>query len=253
MADKVTYGNTVLKGINKAGNLKPDENGYYTVVLGAIGVMNSGGECYPDTEKARATFNRSGSLLRRINQGLLRGEYAHPDPAGYPNMIAFERRVRQIKEDRICMHIADVWLEEIEHEGKKLTGILGRIRPTGPYGKVLKEMLDNPEENVTFSGRYYSDVYMKNGVRHREIHTVGTWDFVSEPGVAASQKYCSPTLESADETVFYRTQLEGAVVAEENDKEMAMSMESSGITAETLVKELGFGRKAKGSRASLDW
>jgi len=253
MAERILFGNTVLKGINKGGILKPDEQGYYTVVLGALGVQNSSGEMYVDSTIARQTFQNNGTLMRRINQGLLRGEWGHPDPSDFPNFMMFERRVRAIKEDRISHHISEVWLEEIDYQGKKVLGILGKVRPSGPYGKAMQDALENPNENVTFSGRYYSNISNKSGQRCREIHTVATWDFVSEPGVEMAQKYLSPSLESIDDTVFYREQLEEAARYESQHRELEMSMESSGYRAQDLIDDLGFKAKAKPQRASMRW
>ena len=144
MADKVTYGNTVLKGINKAGNLKPDENGYYTVVLGAIGVMNSG-------------VNVTQILKRLVTRLTVAAAYRGLAKDCFvvvcsPRSCCLSQHDHDVvfidEEDRICMHIADVWLEEIEHEGKKLTGILGRIRPTGHMVRFLKVL-------TTLKERYF--------------------------------------------------------------------------------------------------
>lgn len=258
MTDKIIYGNTILKGINKAGTLKPDAKGYYTVVLGALGITNHGGERYTLTQTSRGVFDDNSVLQRRISQGLLRAEWGHPDPADYPNLMAFERRVRLIKEDRICCHIAEVWLEEIDYLGQKVMGILGRIKPSGPYGPILQKMLDNPEENVTFSGRYYSNVNRAGGTVEREIHTVMTWDFVSEPGVPCAQKYLSPTLESANDTVFYPEHLKAANDLELQHQEMALSMESSGgLKASDLIRSSGIDMRSKRAAtkppASLRW
>ena len=40
MTERVMFNNTILKGINKGGVLNADEDGYYDMVLGALGVMN---------------------------------------------------------------------------------------------------------------------------------------------------------------------------------------------------------------------
>lgn len=253
MSERIHYGNTILKGINKAGTLKPDEGGYYTVVLGALGIDNSVGEHYSNTPLSRATFERNSVLMRRLNQGLLRAEWGHPSPSECPNMMAFERRIRMIKEDRICAHIKEVWLQDIQYDGKVVLGIVGKVRPTGPYGPSLKDMLDNPEENVTFSGRYYSNLSQQGGQTVREIHTVGTWDFVSEPGINVAQKYMSPSLESEGDTVFNLDFLRDAVRAEATHRELAMSMESSGFLAKDLLKGLGVSEKTLKTPASMEW
>lgn len=253
MTERVMFNNTILKGINKGGVLKPDESGYYDMVLGALGVMNSAGEKYVNTATARRTFESNGTLMRRINQGLLRGEYGHPDPADSPNFLAFESRVRKIKEDRISHHISKVWLEEIEYKGQKVLGIMGKIKPCGPHGKALEDSIKNPDENVTFSGRYYSNVGNVGGVRQREIHTVATWDFVSEPGIECANKYASPSLESMGDMLIDEDQMRAAVAREAENQELAMSMESSGITAKDLMKDLGFKPQTRSSHGYMRW
>ena len=238
---EVMFGNTLLKGVNKTGSLKPDENGYYKVVLGAIGVNNSVGEHYVDSPEVRNQFESNSTLMRRIKSGLLRGEYGHPDPSQYPTPMAFEGRVRRIQEDRVCMHISKVWLESIEYEGKPVTAIVGMIKPCGPYGNALKESLDNPNENVTFSGRYYSNIGVKAGVVQRSIHTVATWDYVSEPGIAISQKYMSPDLEEHSKLHITKSILSMAVDNTKRSLESGISMEGSEvITIKELIVDIGF-------------
>lgn len=228
MTTKTVFGNTILMGINKAGELKPDESGYYTVVLGALDVPNSGGEEYVLTDVSRNTFTEGSKLDQRCSEGLLKGEWGHPKTDDYPNLMLFERRVRMIHEDRISHNIRKVYLKEIEYQGRKVLGIIGEVRPCGPYGPALKDMLDDPHQNVCFSGRYYSNVRRgPNGVIQREIHTVGTWDFVSEPGVAQAKKYYSPSLESADDVTFsYDMLLESFKREQEGGSLESMSMES---------------------------
>lgn len=247
---QVVYGNTLLKGINKAGHLKPDENGYYTVVLGALGVENSVGEVYVDTPTARSTFEQNSTLMRRIQKGFLKGEYGHPDPSQYPSMSALERRARMIKEERVSHHIASVWLDHIDYGGQRVLGILGRVKPCGPYGAVLKESLDNPEENVAFSGRYFSNVSRQGGRMLREIHTVTTWDFVSEPGVDMAQKYHSPSLEDFGSLSL---QPEALIHEAEQEEDCELVMENGGVSARELVHDLGLRRTRQGEPKSFQW
>lgn len=197
---KTMFANTILQGVNKAGVLKPDANGYYDVVLGALDVINSAGEKYVLTDVSRNTFSAGSALDKRVSEGLLKGEWGHPKASDYRNPLQFERRIRTIDEDRISHTISKVWLDEIEYDGKRVLGVLGKVKPCGPYGKYLQEMLDDPAQNVCFSGRFYSNLRKnpRTGITEREIHTVGTWDFVSAPGISQAKKYASPSLESED-------------------------------------------------------
>jgi hypothetical protein len=254
MTERVMFNNTILKGINKGGVLNADEDGYYDMVLGALGVMNSAGELYVNSANARRTFEQNSTLMRRVSQGLLRGEWGHPDPADSPNFLAFESRVRKIKEDRISHHISKVWLEEIDYKGKKTLAILGKVKPCGPYGKALEESINNPQENVTFSGRYYSNVGTVGAIRQREIHTVATWDFVSEPGIECASKYASPSLEDRGGMMIDVARMQQAVALEARNVEASMSMESSGgYLAKDLMADLGFKPQTRTKHGYLEW
>ena len=58
MSNRATYSCTALLGTNKAGVLKPDAEGYYTVVLGALNFYNSAGDFYP-YESAKKNYSVS--------------------------------------------------------------------------------------------------------------------------------------------------------------------------------------------------
>lgn len=233
---KTKFANTILQGSNKKGVLKPDEDGYYTVVLGALDIINTGGERYVDTQISRNTFSAGGPLDKRIREGLLKGEWGHPKARDYPNPLAFERRIRQIDEDRTSHAISKVWLERIEYDGKQVMGVIGKIKPCGPYGQQLKEMLDDPHQNVCFSGRFYSNVRRnpRTGMVEREIHTVGTWDYVSAPGIPQAKKYASPSLESEAFTIT-DNMLERAYLEERKTIDVAGGSLESGMISVTEI------------------
>lgn len=233
----ILFTNAILKGINKGGTLKPDDQGRYTVVLGAIGVLSTTNDLYVDNPIVRKRFAPDGRFAEMVAKGLCRGEFGHPSPEGYATEMAFERRVRRIDEKLISHHIYEIWLEDIIYQGKKTTCIMGLIKPVGPYGVHLKEMLDDPGQNVCFSGRYFSDVSKLGGITHREIHTVITWDFVFMPGVECAQKYMSPTLENVDG--FYVDPVSLKKQIEEEQKLGVMSLENGGMTAAELWDDLG--------------
>lgn len=248
MSRTILFTNAILRGINKGGVLKPDDQGRYTVVLGAIGVLSTTNEVYSDTPEVRKRFAPDGRFAEMVAKGLCRGEFGHPDPKGYSTSAEFERRVRRIDEKNISHHIYEIWLEDIIYQGKKTTCIMGRIKPVGPYGAHLKEMLDDPGQNVTFSGRYFSDVSKVGGLTHREVHTVITWDFVFMPGVPCAQKYMSPSLESVDGFYVTEESVKNQMRAEQSMG--VMSMENGGLTAAELWEDLGLGSNTKPALAT---
>ena len=136
----LVYKNTTLVGSTKTGNLTPDANGYYELVLGAFDYHNSKGDFYT-LEPFKKLLVSSSSLMRRINRGALRSEYGHPrlDPSmGKRGMIM---RVLDIHEDKVCAHIKSIELDEsrIINNGSKVAAVIGMVKPSGPFGDALAQ------------------------------------------------------------------------------------------------------------------
>lgn len=190
---------TALKGTNKAGTLKPDADGYYTVVLGGFAVANASGEVWPE-KPARAIIEGSGTLQQRIAKGRLRGEYGHPKKHPSMSVAAFINRNYEVYEENTCVHIAEVWLGDKPtklQNGRKIVPTYGKIKPAGPHGPVLKEQLENSKEDVTFSIRSFVDEVMVGLTKHKHLKNVITWDYVNDPGIDEASKFNAPALESA--------------------------------------------------------
>jgi hypothetical protein len=194
-----SYSCTALVGSNKTGVLKPDADGYYTVVLGALNFFNSAGQYYP-LEPAKKLFDESSILVRRAKSGDLRMEYGHPKFQPGMSKKDYLYRIMDIYEVNVCAHIAAVWLDDKvvkDDRGNPIVAILGKIKPSGPHGAVLKEQLENAKENVCFSIRSITDDYRDaTGQVFKIIKEIYTWDYVNEPGISAARKWLSPALES---------------------------------------------------------
>lgn len=237
---RASYACTALVGTNKSGRLRSSEDGYYPVVLGALNVFNSGGAYYP-YEAAKGLFDESSAFQRRIRDGALRGECGHPRRS--PNMTNrdFYGRVMDIYEPNISHHIRRVWLDDTvrDSNGIPVIAIMGEVKPAGPMGPSLKEALENPSENVCFSIRSFTDDQMIGGTLNKRIKTIVTWDWVNEPGLSAAKKWNAPALESLEDFVVTRFQLEQ--VAFEQAKNDLVAMESSGtVTARSVLRDLGW-------------
>jgi len=233
----VSMGCTMLMGTQKKGVLTPDEDGYYTVVLGAYGAYNSAGMFY-DLQSAVPFFQQGSPLMRMLEKGVLRGEYKHPEKQAGQSDQAFIGRIRQIDSDRVAFHIRNLCLEsgQKDDKGRPVTVVIGEVRPSGPYGQVLKDALDNPHENVYFSVRSLTVDDMMRGVKY--TRDIVTWDFVNEGGIYNANKYYSPALESFSEVELTPTMLWG--LAEEQKAQMASGMESAQVDYETLARDLGW-------------
>jgi len=245
---------TKLKQKNKEGILKPDENGYYTVPLGAVNCYNAAGEFYT-SEGINELFSPSSSLMRRISNGNLYGELGHPKKL--PNMTNFEfyQRARTIEETNICMHISEVWLDydfgkKVNSSIPNMIGIFGKIRPAGPHANVLKEDLDNKKANVCFSIRCLTSVEVKNGITVKKIEEIITWDRVTEPGISIANKWDTPSLEDLTDTRFTKSQV--ITYSQEMLKEN-ITLESDRIALSELIARLNKEDRLTQKERLLKW
>lgn len=228
---------TSLVGVNKVGNLKKTPEGYYPMIVGALNVFNSGGQFYTAAAEVRQLFeDNSGSFQRRIQRGALRGEYGHPKPG--PRALnpqeqrlrdeEFARRNLSIYEENVCCHHMKIWLDDTAVKGKDgqpIITIMSLVSPNGPKGEVLQKQLENPNENVCFSIRSFTDNRMRFGIEQRTIKEVVTFDYVNEPGISIAEKYFSPALESGFEMTLTRNMLDRVI----------MDRHPDGISAESII------------------
>lgn len=239
---RASYTCTALLGTNKAGVLRPDRDGYYTVVLGALNVFNSAGAYYP-LAAGKKLFEESSSLMRRIANGALRGEYGHPRKTPDMSMRDFMSRVQDIYEPNVCCHFRKVYLDDSsvkDEKGRPVVAIIGEVKPSGPMGQALKESLENPSENVCFSIRSITEDAMINGVIHKNLKTIVTWDYVNEPGLSVAKKWHAPGLESFQEAEITPANLEAL---RDHETRLGVSMEShGGVSAASIIKDLGWDR-----------
>lgn len=202
MGERATFTCTALAGSNKTGALKPDEDGYYTMVLGALDVFNSAKAFYP-FESAKQVFKESSSLMRRIAHGRCKGEVGHPKKVPGQSMPDFINRVLEIRETNVCCLFKDVTIDYTfkDKDGRPVIAVIGKVKPVGPMGPALKAALENPDEDVCFSVRSLTDDEWVAGTLVKHIRTIVTWDWVTEPGIYVASKWLSPALETLSEVV----------------------------------------------------
>lgn len=246
-----SYSCTALMGTNKTGQITPDADGYYTVVLGALDFFNSAGSFYP-LKGAQELFKESSSLIRRARNGALRGEYGHPRPDGMTK-TQFMARIMDIHEDKVCCHISDVWLDSgsvKDENGKGVVAIMGKVKPAGPFGPALEASLKNPKENVCFSIRSITNDQVINGVNNKFIRQICTWDYVNEPGIRVATKWHNPTLES-----FVLEQITPAVAQRvaRHQRRAGLGIENENSLSMARIYPSLFGEELKDLPASASW
>lgn len=233
---QVQFTYTSLAGTGKKGVLPKDENGYRIQPIGALNCFNSAGEYYP-LARARELFESSSAFMRRVRSACLKSEEGHPKRAPGMSDEDFIRRVLSIDERNVCAHISDVWLDfdNIKGaDGKPVIAIMGKIKPAGPHAAALEASYDNPHEDVCFSIRAFTEDKYVAGCKQRTLVEVVTFDRVTEPGIATSRKWKSPSLEAMGETVIKAETLKKAI------KPMpGLAMESTTIAPRNLMTLLG--------------
>jgi hypothetical protein len=198
LGNTATFSCTALQGTNKCGILKPDAEGYYDMVLGALNFYNSAGAFWPYEGSAKEIFKSSSSFMRRMAKGVLRGEYGHPKQDGM-SMNQYALRLLEIYEEKVSHHIKEVRVDfnaVKDKNGNPCIAIMGKVKPCGPYGDYLQKQIDNKSENVCFSIRAITADERVRNVLHKELQQIVTWDYVNEGGLEPAQKYRAPSLES---------------------------------------------------------
>lgn len=228
---------TTLVGTNKKGVLPPDENGYRTMAIGGLNVVNSAGQYYT-AAGAKDLFESSSAFQRRVRRGVLRSEVGHPKRTPGQGMDEYMQRVLCIDERNVCAHISEVSLDFENYVGPEgpIVAIVGKVAPSGPFADMLERMFNNGQENVCFSIRAFTSDYMSRGITHRVLKNIITFDYVNEPGIAIAEKYKSPALESFEDSIVTQSQLVRAT----NSDTAGAAMESISLSAPELFTSLGW-------------
>lgn len=252
MAGEIKFVCTQLQGTQKQGILKPDADGYYTTVLGALNILNSAGMYYV-AEGVKELFEQSAPLMRRTKRGASRGEVGHPQRCEGETMNDFIARYCSIDDKNICAHFSEFWLDfqSVKGlDGKPVIAIMGKVTPSGIHGDFLKRAFENGKENVCFSIRSMTYDYTDKGLIKRIIKNVITFDWVNEPGIYVAEKYRSPAMESiAPDVRITERQMRRAL----ETKQSALAMESIELNAPELFQSLGWELTGKQKQIFADW
>lgn len=255
MSNQVLFSCTTLAGSNKRGVIKPDENGYYATCVGGLNVFNSVGQLYV-YEEAKELFQRSSAFMRRVKGGKLKGELGHPKPLPGMSEEQFAARCMTIDERNVSCHHKEIWLDfdsVKDDQGRPVIAIMSKVAPSGPHGEQLKRSFENPDENVCFSIRAFTDDFhdRRMGFTKRVLRTIVTWDQVTEPGIAIAEKYKSPTLESFVERSFSRGVIERAMAP--SSLTVGTAMESTLLTGQELFQSMGWNIPTGERPSFLNW
>lgn len=217
-ADNLRFSSKYREVVGSAGTgaLKPDANGYYTTILGALNINTSGAfqrpYLYPESKHA---FADESVLKRKIAHGTLTPEMDHPDRGLYKSEDAYNARLAIYKKERQCAHISEVWLDETGVVAKTLDPktiwpgrspvlIMGKVQPRGMFGHLLKAEFDNPDANVYFSMRTISRIREVNGREFYVLDLLTGFDWVTEGGLSISNSWLASSLPGQSHAITRR-------------------------------------------------
>jgi hypothetical protein len=246
----IRFACTALKGTGKQGVLPPDKDGYYTLPIGGLNCYNSVGAHYPYAP-AKALFEQSSSLMRRIKTGCLKGEYGHPKKEAM-DMDAYIDRIMKIDEKSVCVHFEEIWLDfnAIKDDmGRPIVAIMASLKPDGPYADSLSGSLNDPRQDTCFSIRSFTEDTKVAGVNQRSLVEIVTWDYVTEPGINQARKYKSPNLQSYED---HKVVKEDFSIALSSTPGVGIE-DGSEALAHAIFKMIGFDHEARSKPSFINW
>lgn len=253
-ANAIRYGCTMLVGTDKLGIVKPIDDGYYRVPVGAYNAYNNMGMFY-DLNSALQQFEEGSALMRQLRKGILHGEYTHPEQEPGMSDQDYIRRIRKMDAKFESHHIRNIELihNQKDEKGRPITLVVLELKPSGPYGAVLEAKLKNRHENVYFSVRSLTMDDRIRGIKYtREIVT---WDYVNEGGIYSANKFNSPGLEEFNSVDVTQDTL--LCLANEQQQRRALGLEDNSTDYQTLLNDLGWSIKKPEHRIMtpnyVDW
>jgi len=169
---------------------KPDENGYYPVVLGAFNVYASNGAFYKITENLVRLFGPEAYINMKAKNGQLKAEAEHPKFVKGMTKEEWLQRLAMTDEKYTCGLFGEVKLDDVPRRLTTQKGeaylTLGKIKPIGKYGDALKSDLETPDSNTSFSIRALSNRNVIAGIDVREIFAIYGWDWTNRGAISGA-------------------------------------------------------------------
>lgn len=194
--------------------LKPDDQGAYEVVVGAVGCPTRNDVIYETDSLVSAMSDPNSRFNICLKDGNLAGEYGHPVINTKEDMP----RLMRIDEHYISHYFTKIWIDDttpLNIGGCEGFPIRAKVVPTGPYGEILRKQLEDPCHNTSFSIR--SLCLPSSGpnpkFEYRKVQIIVTFDTVAAPGYqVASKRYVSGS-ESFNEIDVDRNCLENTIAS----------------------------------------
>ena len=145
--------------------------------------------------------DENSALAGKLRESNLVGEANHPSIGPGMSKSDYVDRVFRIELNNVSHHIKNVHTKQTDIPsglpGKgNVIAIMGWVKPIGKIGETLRDALENPDQNVCFSVRSFTNDERVGGVTYKKFVTIITWDWVVSPGIAIANKYNTLGMES---------------------------------------------------------
>jgi hypothetical protein len=171
--------------------ITPDKNGVYrNFPIMVLGKVSRNNKEYEVSSMVEALTSPSSIFFKKLKMGQLQGEYGHP-------LVLTEKdlpRIAVVDPTKVSHAIHNVKCGETTEKGYRI--VYADIEPCGPYGKYLKESLDNPRMNTAFSLRsLVAKIGTSGNIIKQRVTALITIDAVDAPGYAEASKVRVPSME----------------------------------------------------------
>ena len=180
------------------GIIKPTDDGYYPMNLGAVSVSNKGGIFYVVNQAVKDLISKTSYAKKLEYMGRLRAEVEHPAYLSGMTKEAFMERWGYIDTNNVCAAIRKTsYKESKDDKGNPIILIQGEVKPSGVKIEALRTSIKNPDENVDFSTRHFcNEGTDSEGNPIRLLKQIVTYDLVGEGGIEIANKYMTAACES---------------------------------------------------------
>lgn len=211
--------------------MKPDKDGIYRgIPLTVLGQASRNNKFYDERSVVDCITNPKSRFFINLTEGNLEGEWGHP-------LIARESdiaRLAHIERERVSHYFTRVYTERMGN----MTVVFGDVVPFGPYGKYLKESLEDPRRNTAFSLRSLCARMGQDGsVTRQRMLALITFDAVDGPGYEmASKRFAAST-----ESISIQQEFEYLTNVDQLQKESSMRelLGVEAITEDQICELLG--------------
>lgn len=185
----------IMENLNgfKLSAHEPDDKGFFSVVVGCLGVPTRGRVIYDPESLIQCMKDPTSRFNICLRDGNLAAEFGHPIIESSKDLS----RLFRIDEKYMSHYFGDIWTgDSININGMEAIPIRAKVKPAGPYGDVLEKELRDPYHNTAFSIRSLC-LPMKGpkpDYEYRKVQMVITFDAVHAPGFdIASKRYVTGT------------------------------------------------------------